>query len=73
LFCCCPKIGIQPFTKTICNLTDEPFKPHMSTLLSTAFDIYCTILKDVYCYVQAALGCNEKDWQMLNSCPPCQY
>ncbi|KAE9385580.1 hypothetical protein BT96DRAFT_949735 [Gymnopus androsaceus JB14] len=45
LFCRCPKIGVQPFAKTLCDLAGQAFKPFMSAQLSTAFDIYCCILQ----------------------------
>lgn len=73
LFCRCPKIGIQPFAKTLCDLAGEAFKPYMATQLSTAFDVYCHLLQAVRDRVNGALGRHEKDWRMLNSCPPCQY
>ncbi|KAE9384232.1 hypothetical protein BT96DRAFT_842548, partial [Gymnopus androsaceus JB14] len=73
LFCHCPKIGSQPFTKTLCDLAREPFKPHMSTTLSAAFDIYCFLIQSIRQWINAVLGCDDKDWWMLNPCPPCQY
>lgn len=73
LFCRCPKIGIQPFSKTLCDLAGVPFKPYMATQLSTAFDVYCSLLQGVRDRVNVVLGRGEKDWRMLNSCPSCQY
>ncbi|KAE9384969.1 hypothetical protein BT96DRAFT_841316, partial [Gymnopus androsaceus JB14] len=73
LFCRCPKIGMQPFAKTLCNLARVPFKPHMSTQLSTAFNVYCSLIQSVRQQVQVCLGRDDSDWRVLNSCPPCQY
>ncbi|KAE9392982.1 hypothetical protein BT96DRAFT_1055428 [Gymnopus androsaceus JB14] len=64
---------LYPFAKTLCDLAREPFKPHMSTTLSAAFDVYCSLIQSVCQRVNAVLGRDDKDWQMLNSCPPCQY
>lgn len=73
LFTRCPKLGIQPFVKALCDAEGIPFKPHLSTQLSIAFDLYVAILNGVRGRVLKALGRDIPNWRMLNTCPACQY
>lgn len=41
--------------------------------MSIAFDLYVAILKNVRGRVQKALGHDDPNWWMLNTCPCCQY
>ncbi|KAE9395673.1 hypothetical protein BT96DRAFT_751775, partial [Gymnopus androsaceus JB14] len=69
----CPKLGIQPFVKSMCDAEGIAFKPYLSTQLSTAFDLYMAILNGVCLCVQKTLGREGPNWRMLNCCPACQY
>ncbi|KAE9390548.1 hypothetical protein BT96DRAFT_833281 [Gymnopus androsaceus JB14] len=73
LFTCCPKVGIQPFAKALCDMKGVAFRPYLSTQLSIAFDLYVAILNGVHLEVRKCLGCNGDSWRMLNACPACQY
>ena len=73
LFTRCPKLGIQPFAKALCDLRGVAFKPYLSTQLSIAFDVYVAILNGVRLEVRRHLGRDGDTWRMLNTCPACQY
>ncbi|KAE9386063.1 hypothetical protein BT96DRAFT_1087389 [Gymnopus androsaceus JB14] len=73
LFTRCPKLGIQPFMKALCNLEGLPFKLYLSMQMSIAFDVYVAILNGVCLRVLKTLGRDGPNWRMLNTCPRCQY
>ncbi|KAJ3765228.1 hypothetical protein FB446DRAFT_795258 [Lentinula raphanica] len=73
LFVRCPRLGMQSFSKSICDIHRIPFKPHLSSQLSVAFDIYVAILNAVRERIRGQLGRQGRNWRMLNACPPCQY
>lgn len=73
LFVYCPKLGIQPFVKSLCDAEGAAFKPYMSTQMSTVFDLYIAILNGVRTCVQKMLDQEGPTWCVLNCCPACQY
>ncbi|KAJ3833520.1 hypothetical protein F5878DRAFT_517957, partial [Lentinula raphanica] len=73
LFVRCPRLGMQSFSKSICDIHGLAFKPHLSTQLSAAFDVYVAILNAVRSRTREHLGHQGREWRMLNMCPPCQY
>ncbi|KAJ3817729.1 hypothetical protein F5880DRAFT_1460171, partial [Lentinula raphanica] len=73
LFVRCPRLGMQSFSKSICDIHGLAFKPHLSTQLSAAFDVYVAILNAVRSRTREHLGRQGREWRMLNTCPPCQY
>ncbi|KAJ3755177.1 hypothetical protein EV360DRAFT_50218 [Lentinula raphanica] len=73
LFVRCPRLGMQSFSKSICDIHRIPFKPHLASQLSAAFDLYVAILNIARERVRAHLGRQGRDWRMLNACPSCQY
>ncbi|KAJ3717365.1 hypothetical protein C8R42DRAFT_644620 [Lentinula raphanica] len=73
LFVRCPRLGMQSFSKSICDMHRIPFKPHLASQLSVAFDLYVAILNAVRDRVRSHLGRRGRDWRMLNACPSCQY
>lgn len=73
LFTRCPKLGLQPFAKALCDMKGVAFRPYLSTQLSVAFDVYVSILNGVRLEVRKHLGRDGNAWRMLNTCPACQY
>ncbi|KAJ3819046.1 hypothetical protein F5880DRAFT_1510464 [Lentinula raphanica] len=67
------KTRMQSFSKSICDIHGLAFKPHLSTQLSAAFDVYVAILNAVRSRTREHLGHQGREWRMLNMCPPCQY
>ncbi|KAG6835632.1 hypothetical protein H0H93_016343, partial [Arthromyces matolae] len=50
-----------------------PYQRPYRDALSNAFDVYLAIQRIIDRRVSAALGRDEKDWRVLNACPPCGY
>lgn len=50
-----------------------PFRPHLSTQFSIAFDLYLATLAIVEKRIQVALGRDTPDWRLKNACPACMY
>ena len=45
----------------------------MESQFSIAYDVYLEILRRVDARVDAVLGHDTSNWQMLNACAPCLY
>lgn len=73
LFVRCPKLGVQPFAKALCDIEGSAFRPYLSTELYAAFDVYVSLLNGVRARIKSLLGREGRSWRMLNSCPCCQY
>ncbi|KAJ3729773.1 hypothetical protein C8R42DRAFT_570096 [Lentinula raphanica] len=73
LFVRCPRLGVQPFSKAICDVEGVAFRPHLSSQLYDALDVYLAIVRGVRKRTREMLGRSSRDWRMLNSCPACQY
>ncbi|KAE9398022.1 hypothetical protein BT96DRAFT_995208 [Gymnopus androsaceus JB14] len=72
LFVRCPRLGVQPFARTLCNLEGVAFRPYLSSQIYTALDVYVSLLNGVRKRVRAALGRQGRNWRMLNTCPALQ-
>ncbi|KAJ7748091.1 hypothetical protein B0H16DRAFT_1663553 [Mycena metata] len=70
---CCPRIGVQAFVRTLCDLHGVAPRSYLVTQFSVAFDVYLAILAAVDTRVQIALGCDTPDWRLKNACPSCMY
>ncbi|KAJ3784218.1 hypothetical protein GGU10DRAFT_271867 [Lentinula aff. detonsa] len=73
LFMRCPRLGIQPFVRAVCDLQGARFKNNLSVQFSSAYDLYCRLKQLTRSKVLEALGRTTPNWRMLNSCPSCQY
>ncbi|KAE9387561.1 hypothetical protein BT96DRAFT_1004976 [Gymnopus androsaceus JB14] len=69
----CPRLGIQPFIRALCDLQGVRFKNNLSVQFSSAYDLYVRLTETVRQKVLKALGRSTPNWRMLNACPPCQY
>ncbi|KAJ7254118.1 hypothetical protein B0H12DRAFT_1003455, partial [Mycena haematopus] len=69
----CPRLGIQPFVRALCDLHAVAPRPYLSTQFSIAFDVYLAIRAEVDLRVQRALGRDTPDWRLKNACPSCLY
>ncbi|KAJ7075730.1 hypothetical protein B0H15DRAFT_791447 [Mycena belliarum] len=69
----CPRLAIQPFVKSLCDLHGAPFRPYLSTQFSVAFDVYLATLAIVDARVKALLRRDAPDWRLKNACPACMY
>ncbi|KAJ7233282.1 hypothetical protein B0H12DRAFT_1028580, partial [Mycena haematopus] len=69
----CPRLGIQPFVRAICDIHAVAPRPYLSTQFSIAFDVYLAIRAEADLRVQRALGRDVPDWRLKNACPSCLY
>ncbi|KAJ7032249.1 hypothetical protein C8F04DRAFT_1211224 [Mycena alexandri] len=69
----CPRMGIQPFVRALCDIHGVAPRPYLSTQFSIAYDVYLAILANVDARVQAALGRDTPNWRLKNACPACMY
>ncbi|KAJ3732181.1 hypothetical protein DFJ43DRAFT_997981, partial [Lentinula guzmanii] len=73
LFMRCPRLGVQPFLRALCDLQGVRFKNNLSVQFSSAYDLYIRLTESVRSRVLTSLDRTTPDWRMLNTCPPCQY
>ena len=73
LFVRSPRLGVQPFAKALCDLEGVAFRPHLSSQIYAALDVYISLLNGVRERVRSLLGRQGRNWRMLNACPSCQY
>ncbi|KAJ3832901.1 hypothetical protein F5878DRAFT_547471, partial [Lentinula raphanica] len=73
LFVRCPRLGVQPFAKAMCDVEGVAFKPYLSAQLYDALDVYLAILRGVRKRTRQTLGRGGREWRILNACPACQY
>ncbi|KAJ3790467.1 hypothetical protein GGU10DRAFT_302826 [Lentinula aff. detonsa] len=69
----CPRLGIQPFVRALCDIQGTRFKNNLSIQLSSAYDLYICLVKSTRGKVLKALDRDSPNWRMLNACPSCQY
>ncbi|KAJ6614479.1 hypothetical protein B0H10DRAFT_2221215 [Mycena sp. CBHHK59/15] len=69
----CPRLGIQPFIRTLCDIQRVAPRPWLAAQFSVAFDVYLAIRAVVDRRVQVALGRDAPDWRLKNACPACLY
>ncbi|KAF8178793.1 hypothetical protein K438DRAFT_1908375 [Mycena galopus ATCC 62051] len=69
----CPRLGIQAFVRTMCDLDGAAPRPSLPKQFSIVFDAYLAICAAVDNRVKAALGRNTLDWRLRNACPACLY
>lgn len=73
LFVRCPRLGVQPFAKALCDLEGEAFRPYLSSQIYAALDVYILLLNGVRNRVRSTLNRDGRVWRMLNACVACQY
>ncbi|KAJ6564784.1 hypothetical protein B0H19DRAFT_1209940 [Mycena capillaripes] len=69
----CPRLGVQAFVRTLCDIHGVAPRPWLASQFSVAFDVYLAIRAVVDRRVQVALGRNTPDWRLKNACPSCLY
>ncbi|KAJ7735271.1 hypothetical protein DFH07DRAFT_870772 [Mycena maculata] len=69
----CPRLGIQAFTRMLCDLHGVAPRPYLGAQFSVALDLYHAIRADVEKRVQVALGRDGPNWRLKNACPACLY
>ncbi|KAJ3746941.1 hypothetical protein EV360DRAFT_76388, partial [Lentinula raphanica] len=69
----CPRLSIQAFVKSLCDLQGIPFKPYLREQFSIAFDLYLDVNLRIRKRVMEALGRDSENWRLMNTCPCCMY
>ncbi|KAJ7043626.1 hypothetical protein C8F04DRAFT_1251032 [Mycena alexandri] len=69
----CPRLAIQTFVKSLCDLHGGPFRPYLSQQFSISFDLYLEIRRRTRYRVLATLGRLGKEWRLKHVCPCCTY
>ncbi|KAJ3712392.1 hypothetical protein C8R42DRAFT_647550 [Lentinula raphanica] len=69
----CPRLSIQAFVKSLCDLQGIPFKPYLREQFSIAFDLYLDVNLRIHKRVMKALGRDSENWRLMNTCPCCMY
>jgi hypothetical protein len=69
----CPRLGIQAFVRTLCDIHGVAPRQWLAAQFSVAFDVYLAIRTAVDRRVQVALGHNTPHWRLKNACPCCLY
>ncbi|KAJ3917507.1 hypothetical protein F5877DRAFT_44531 [Lentinula edodes] len=72
LFCRCPRLSIQPFIKSLCDIQGFPFKPYLMQQFSSAYDAYVEVKSRTRKLVAQTLGRDSPTWRILHTCPCCQ-
>ncbi|KAJ6458478.1 hypothetical protein C8R45DRAFT_1110006 [Mycena sanguinolenta] len=68
----CPRYTIDSLAKTLTYLHKVPRKAYLAEQLTTAYDAYLAIQRELEVRVQKALG-RDDSWAWKNICPPCFY
>ncbi|KAJ7200125.1 hypothetical protein GGX14DRAFT_372415 [Mycena pura] len=69
----CPRLAIQPWVKSLCDIHGVPFRPYLSTQFSIAFDLYLATRAIVDARVKVLLDRDSPNWRLKNACPACFY
>jgi hypothetical protein len=69
----CPRLGIQAFVRTLCDIHGVAPHQWLTAQFSVAFDVYLVIRVAVDRQVQVALGRDTPHWRLKNACPCCLY
>lgn len=69
LFVSFPRLGVQPFAKTICDLEGVAFHPHLSSQIYAALQLLFLMLYVVGCSLEDGEG-RERFFNVLNSLAP---
>lgn len=69
----CPRFAIRNFVRTLCDLHGFVFRPYLSVMFSTAFDVYLAMRSTVAKIVTRVVGHDTPDWRLKNTCPACMY
>ncbi|KAJ7867007.1 hypothetical protein B0H14DRAFT_3084169 [Mycena olivaceomarginata] len=70
---CCPRLDMQVFIHTLCNIHGVPPHPYLGAQFFIAFDVYLAIHAEVDKRTQAAFGRDTPNWRLKNACPCCLY
>ncbi|KAJ7798852.1 hypothetical protein B0H14DRAFT_3492174 [Mycena olivaceomarginata] len=68
----CPRYSLSGLSTTLTNLHEGPRRASLAEQLSTAYDAYLQILRNVEACAHTAMG-RDATWYIKNICAPCMY
>ncbi|KAJ7759684.1 hypothetical protein B0H14DRAFT_2634389 [Mycena olivaceomarginata] len=68
----CPRYSLGGLSTTLTNLHQSPRRAPLAEQLSTAYDAYLEVIREVEARAHAAMGRNAS-WYIKNLCAPCMY
>ncbi|KAJ7192578.1 hypothetical protein GGX14DRAFT_379958 [Mycena pura] len=68
----CPRYSIGGLSTTLTNLHQVPRRDPLAEQLSTAYDAYLEVIREVDARVDAAMA-RDASWHIQNVCAPCMY
>ncbi|KAF7369452.1 hypothetical protein MVEN_00274600 [Mycena venus] len=68
----CPRYSLSGLSTTLTNLHEGPRRASLAEQISTAYDAYLQILRNVEAHTHAAMG-RDAAWYIKNICAPCMY
>ncbi|EIW82668.1 hypothetical protein CONPUDRAFT_51967, partial [Coniophora puteana RWD-64-598 SS2] len=66
-----PQLGIQPFARMLCDISNINYSSHTRDAFSQSFDAYLHILRTIHSRLDSELGRDTPNWRSLHSCPCC--
>ncbi|KAJ7032930.1 hypothetical protein C8F04DRAFT_1211033 [Mycena alexandri] len=68
----CPRLSIQAFVKSLCDVHGVPYRPYLCQQFTICYDVYLEVLRWSAEWVRGKLGRGER-WRQENACPACTY
>ncbi|KAJ7808508.1 hypothetical protein B0H14DRAFT_2380526 [Mycena olivaceomarginata] len=68
----CPRYSLSGLSTTLTNLHEGPRRASLAEQLSTAYNAYLQILRNVEACAHTAMG-RDATWYIKNICAPCMY
>ncbi|THU77754.1 hypothetical protein K435DRAFT_701701 [Dendrothele bispora CBS 962.96] len=68
----CPRLAIQPFVKSLCDLHGYAYQPYFTQQFTQSYDLYLAVIASIRKRVRQKLGRDDSNWRVLNTCPACQ-
>ncbi|KAL0572064.1 hypothetical protein V5O48_009903, partial [Marasmius crinis-equi] len=68
-----PRLTIQPFVKSLCDIHCVPFRSYLSKQFSICYDLFLSLQAETRALVDKALGRDLDNWRLQNVCPCCTY
>jgi hypothetical protein len=69
----CPRLGVQPFIRFLCDMHFIAPQSYLATQFRDAYNMYLWIRRAVDSRVKTALGRDTPDWRLKHACPACLY
>lgn len=68
----CPHLAIEPYVKSLCDLSGVAYWPGLRKAFSSCYDVYIKLLREADGRLMRAL-CRTGMWRRKNACSACTY